>query len=206
MATTALLLIVGLNAAGQDTATQSAKQPIRPNGAIPTRQSNIDKAGATGAPCVFDSERGDVPDCVRVSTAGELSIAPQILKELSFDSFGLAAVLSKKTAWMYVTRKGRVIISGVPAIDNRADSFHDGLVRFVRKGKYGFANPSGQVIVPPIYDGAMNFDKGVAEVCKGCTNGCVSPGCEYHMFRGGEWFRINIKGTVLGRLNKEDLK
>lgn len=91
-------------------------------------------------------------------------------------------------------------------MDNWADTFHDGLVRLVRKGKYAFANRSGQVVVPPIYDGAMQFDKGVAEVCKGCKSECASPDCEYHLFGGGEWFRINTKGAVLGRLNGEGLR
>ncbi|MHB8487198.1 MAG: WG repeat-containing protein [Candidatus Acidiferrales bacterium] len=128
------------------------------------------------------------------------------MKELSFDADGLAVVESEKEGWMYVNRRGRVIITGVPVMDNWADSFHDGLVRIVRNGKYGFANRRGQIAIAPIYDGAMNFEKGRTAVCKGCKSKCVDPGCEYHVFAGGEWFRINTKGTVLTRLRKNGSK
>ena len=37
-------------------------------------------------------------------------------------------------------------------------------------GKYGFANSRGHVVVPPIYDGATDFENGSAEVYKGCEN------------------------------------
>ena len=89
-------------------------------------------------------------------------------------------------------------------MDNGADSFHDGLVRIVRNGKYGFANRRGQVVIPPIYDGALNFEKGRAEACKGCQSKCDDRDCEHHSFAGGEWFRINTKGTVLARLHSYD--
>jgi hypothetical protein len=122
------------------------------------------------------------------------------LTQLSFDSYGLAAVLSPKEGWMYVDRIGKVVISGVPVMDNGADVFHDGLVRIVKTGKYGFANRRGRAVIPPIYDGALNFEKGRATVCKGCKSKCAGAGCEYHSFAGGEWFQIDTKGTILSRL------
>jgi hypothetical protein len=149
------------------------------------------------SPCVFDFERGEVPGCVRASAAGELFITPQYLSELSFDSHGLAAVLSHEQEWMYVNRKGKVLITGVPTMDNWADAFHDGLVRVVRNKKYGYADRRGQVVIAPVYDGAMNFDKGRAAVCKGCERKCAEPGCEHHLFAGGEWVSINTKGDVV---------
>ena len=150
--------------------------------------------------------RGEVPNCVRKNAAGELFIAPQLLKELNFDSHGLAAVSSPRESWMYVNRRGKVIVSGVPVMDNWADSFHNGLVRIVRNGKYGFANSRGQVVVPPIYDGAMNFENGSAEVCKGCENKCAERECEHYAFAGGKWFRINTKGTVLTQLRPDNTR
>jgi hypothetical protein len=202
--TTTLLLVVAASALAQNTAAQSPKQPTRPGNGIPTRQSDADNVGATGAPCLFDAERGEVPNCLRKNAAGELFIAPQFLKELPFDAHGLAAVLSPREGWMYVNRRGKVVITGVPVMDNWADSFHDGLVRIVRNGKYGFANRKGQVVIPPIYGGAMNFEKGRATVCKGCESKRAEPECEHHVLAGGEWFRINTKGTVLTRLRQNN--
>jgi WG containing repeat len=199
--TLALLLVIAANAAGQDTPKQSPKQPTRPGSSIPDSSSGVHSAGAAGTPCLFDLQRGEVPNCLRESATGELFIAPQLVKDLQFEAYGLAAVLSPKRGWMYVSRTGRVVVSGVPVMDNWADSFHEGLVRIVRNGRYGFANRRGQIVIPPVYDGAMNFEKGRAAVCKGCTDTCVG---EYHLFKGGEWFQINTKGTVLARLHPNE--
>jgi len=144
-----LLLVIAANSPGQDTLKQPPKQP--------TGRGNVPSEGATDTTCLFDFERGEVPNCVRESTTGKLFIARQVLKELQFDSYGLAAVLSPKKGWMYVRRTGRVVVTGVPTMDNGADPFHDGLVRTVKNEKYGFANRKGQLVIPPVYDGAMNF-------------------------------------------------
>ena len=183
--TTALILVFAGIAAGQEAFAQTSKQQTSAV-VIPT-----------GGPCLFDFERGEVPNCVRESATGHLFIAPELLKDLEFDSHGLAAVLSPREGWMYVNRSGKVVIRGVPAMDNGADSFHDGLVRIVRNGKYGFANRGGQVVIPAIYDGAMNFENGRTAVCKGCE---TSREGEHHFLSGGVWFRINTKGTVLARI------
>ncbi len=105
---------------------------------------------------------------------------------------------------MYVSRTGRVLISGVPSMDDWADSFHDGLVRVVRNKKYGFANRKGQIVISTNYDGAMNFEKGKAKVCTRCESKCVDRDCEYHVFAGGEWFQINTKGIVVARIRPEN--
>ena len=183
--TTALILVSATNAVKQNAYAQSSNK------------QTTHGTGLTGTPCLFDFERGEVPNCVRESATGYLFIAPEFLKELEFDSHGLVAVLSPKEGWMYVSRSGKVVIRGVPVMDNGADSFHEGLVRIVRNGKYGFANRVGQVVIPAIYDGAMNFENGHAVVCKGCE---TSREGEHHFFSGGVWFRINTKGTVLARI------
>jgi hypothetical protein len=200
---TTVLLLVAASAAEQNTTAQSPKQPPSEN-ANRTREPDVDKGGAIGTPCLFDPERGEAPNCILEGETGELFVAPQYLKELHFDAHGLASVNSPKVGWMYVNRHGEVVISGVVVMDNGADRFHDGLVRIVRNGKYGFANPSGQVVAPLIYDGAMNFENSRAVVCKGCESKCVDSGCEYHSFAGGEWFQIDVKGTVLTRLHPPD--
>lgn len=148
-----------------------------------------------GQSCLFDVERGEVPDCV-YSRMNTRFITPQYLKDLPFDSYGLAPV-HVRDGWMYVNRTGRAVITGVPTFDNGPDDFHDGLVRFVKNNKYGFADRRGKVVVAPIYDGAMNFENGRAEVCKGCVDKCVAPYCEYHVFSGGVWSTINSRGQVV---------
>jgi hypothetical protein len=184
--TTVLILVIAGIAAGQEASAQVSKQQTSAV-VVPT-----------GGPCLFDFERGEIPNCVRESANGDLFIAPEFLKELRFDSHGLAVVRSAREGWMYVSRTGKVLIKGVPVMDNWADSFHDGLVRIVSNGKYGFANRKGQMVIPPIYDGAMNFENGRAIVCNGCESRSADREGEYHLFAGGTWFRINTKGKVLG--------
>jgi hypothetical protein len=140
--------------------------------------------------CLFDLERGEVAECIRQATDGNRFVSQQVLKLLRFDSYGLAPLLSAKEGWMYVSRTGRVVIAGVPTMDNWADSFHDGRVRVVRNRKYGFANRKGQIVISAKYDGAMNFEKGTAKVCSRCESKCVDHDCEYSFFAGGEWFQI----------------
>lgn len=149
----------------------------------------------TGAPCLFDAERGEVPNCLLNDANGELSVSPPLVKELKFDLHDLAAVHSRKDGWMYVNREGKVVITGVVLMDNWADTFHDGLVRFMRNNKYGFADVTGRTVIAPIYDGALNFENGYATVCKGCKSKCADPDCEYHFFSGGIFFTIDTKGT-----------
>ena len=180
-----LVLVVATGAPAQNGPKENPAQAARP--------------GATDSSCIFDFERGEVPNCVRLSATGQLFIESRVLKDLHFDSHGLASVLSRREGWMYVARTGRVVVSGVPSMDNGPDSFHNGLVRVVKNEKYGFANRQGKLMVPPIYDGAMNFENGRAKVCKGCESKCVGRSCEYHSFVGGDWFQIDTQGTVVAR-------
>jgi hypothetical protein len=157
-------------------------------------------AESSGEKCISDFERGEISKCIRQATTGELFIAPLVLKELDFDSYGIAPVLSLKEGWMYVSRSGIVVVQGVPTTDDGPDSFHDGLVRVIRNEMYGFANLRGELVIPPIYDGAMSFENGKAKVCKGCESKCADHNCEHHFFAGGEWFQIDTKGSVIARI------
>lgn len=162
------------------------------------------KAGAQDTSCLYDFERGVIADCIQRATNGELFVRQHVLKHLQFDSYGLAPVRSAIDGWMYVSRTGKVVISGVPTMDNWADTFHDGLIRVVRNRKYGFSNRKGQLVIPPKFDGAVNFEKGKAKVCNGCISKCAEQGCEHHDFSGGEWFQINTKGIVVARIPSEN--
>src|SRR4030043_155572 len=158
---------------------------------------------AEGHKCVLPAQDfKEVSNCVKLSKKGQLFIASQYLRQLSFGENDLAVVYSKEEGWMYVNRKGRVIISEVAAMDNGADDFHDGLVRFSKKNKWGFADVKGGVVVPAIYDGALNFKNKTAKVCRGCTWRCADKECEQHYLSGGEWFYINTKGNIFKKVKE----
>jgi hypothetical protein len=160
--------------------------------------------GASTRSCVVDFEKGEIRGCLELRKDGALFVTAPVFKYLRFDSDGLAPVLSPNRGWMYVNKKGKVIISGVPSFDNGPDSFHDGVVRIVRSQKYGFADRQGRIVVPVIYDGALNFEKGRAKVCKNCRDKCMDRECEHHFFAGGEWVEIDPRGTIIGRIEPRD--
>jgi hypothetical protein len=159
---------------------------------------------ASDASCMYDPEIGLIADCIQKQSNGELFLKQKVLQQLRFDSYGLSPVFSSVNGWMYVSRAGKVLITGVPVMDNGADTFHDGLVRVVKNNKYGFSNRQGRLVIPAVYDGAMNFENGKAKVCNHCTNKCVDQSCEYHAFSGGQWFVIDTKGTVVSTLGTKN--
>ena len=159
------------------------------------RSANKSSAQASQS-CLFDYERGEVPDCVRMRVDGSRSIAAPYLKELPYGTNGLAGVRGAD-GWMYVNRRGKVVITGVPIFDNGPDQFHEGLVRFVKNQKYGFADRNGKIVIPPRYDGAMPFERGRAKVCLGCVDKCAEHECEHHFFSGGKWLSVNKNGVAL---------
>jgi len=146
--------------------------------------------------CLFDYERGEIPDCIRVAADGSRSIAAPYLKELRYDTKGLAGVRAAD-GWMYVNRRGKAAITGIPTFDNGPDEFHDGLVRFVKNHKYGFADRNGKIVIPPRYDDAMPFEGGRAKVCLGCVDKCADHDCEHHVFSGGKWLSVDKNGVTL---------
>jgi hypothetical protein len=152
----------------------------------------------TARPCWLEFAHSieKVPGCISVNAQGKLRIAARYLSRMTFDSHGLAAVVSQEEGWMYVDRTGTVLVTGVLSIDNTAESFHDGLVVIVRGKKYGFADRKGRIVIDPVYDGAGNFEHGRAAVCKGCKAECIEAECGYS-FTGGEWFSVNTKGEAV---------
>jgi len=154
-----------------------------------------DRTGA--GDCAFAHGSGEFrpfANCLERDTAGRLFVSRKLIKKLLFQENSLAEVYSPEHGWMYVNRKGQVIIQGVAAMDNGADRFNDGLVRFSTKGKWGFADVAGHAVIPPSYDGALNYDKGIARVCVGCKDACVDRNCEYHQFEGGKWLCLDTAG------------
>jgi len=123
-------------------------------------------------------------------------VSPKYLRELSFDKEGLAALRSDTLDWMYARRSGEIVITNVAPFDNGPDEFHDGMVRVIKHGKFGFADRSGKLRIPPKYDGAMPFDQGRALVCRHCRTQ-RDDSKEHSLFVGGKWFTIDVDGQVL---------
>jgi hypothetical protein len=74
-------------------------------------------AAHSGQPCLFDYKRGEVSDCVYIGRDGSPSISARYLKDLPYQTYGLAAVRDVD-GWMYVNRRGKAVITGVRVFDN----------------------------------------------------------------------------------------
>jgi hypothetical protein len=86
--------------------------------------------------------------------------------------------------------------------DNSVDRYQSGLIRVQEKGKIGFADTSGQIIIPPIYDAATPFDNNFAGFYSGGKYVCLENGtsdaqCEHKGWVGGLWGFINKTNDTL---------
>lgn len=74
----------------------------------------------------------------------------------------------EKNTFGYVyDRKGNFLYKPY-LFDNGADYFSEGLRRFVKNGKIGFADRSGKTVIQPRHDFAASFNYGYAVFCDGC--------------------------------------
>ena len=84
-------------------------------------------------------------------------------------SCGLAFVENKDAAIRgFVDKTGKMVIS-IEYRENYAYAhyfFSDGLVWLMQNDKYGYADTTGEIVVPYVYDSANNFSEGLAVVQK----------------------------------------
>jgi hypothetical protein len=149
------------------------------------------------ASCVYQHPAEGVitaDNCIYRDESGRIIVVKDHVRNLQFDKEGLAVVRTEQDGWMYVNRKGEVVVSDVPTMDNWADDFSDGLVRVNRGAKWGFADKTGALVIPLIYDCAMGFTNGSAWVCEGCKYENVSKDEIHQMCKGGKWKRIDTTG------------
>ena len=151
-----------------------------------------------GLPCWYSDSDGfsEHADCLEPREHGLPRVKPPHLGRLRF-SGDLAAAFTDKHGWMYVNKRGEVVIEGVVAVDNGPDEFREGFVRYERNRKCGYAG-TGEPLIPPQFDGCTPFENGKARVCTGCRKEAADPGGEYHELKGGHWFCIDRKGGRVG--------
>lgn len=98
-----------------------------------------------------------------ISEDGKYAINP-IYKDATTFSEGLACVVMENGKPQFINKENKIIFT----VDN-ADfcfGFSEGMARIKVKGKWGFIDKMGKVIINPIYDNAMEFKEGLALVSK----------------------------------------
>jgi len=96
---------------------------------------------------------------------GKVVVPPRFTVGMEFGSKGVAAVVLGRS-FGYIDCKGRFFET--LSVDNGPDDFHEGLVRIRDKGRVGYANLAGQVVISPRFEDADGFCRGVARVGEQC--------------------------------------
>ena len=79
----------------------------------------------------------------------------------------------------------------VVSLNNTPDLPSEGLFRIKRKGKVGFANDEGVIVINPKFKYAEPFKDGKAKVCNNCS---IKNNGEYNGLKMQNAFYINKKG------------
>ncbi|EJL69244.1 WG repeat-containing protein [Chryseobacterium populi] len=112
--------------------------------------------------------------------------------------------VKEKNAWGYVyDRKGNFLYRPF-FYDNGADYFAEGVRRFVKNGKVGFADRNGTVIIKPEHDFVSPFNYGYAAFCDGCDWEKTEE--EHKAIVGGTWGVMNFKGEIVQPIEKKSEK
>jgi hypothetical protein len=149
-------------------------------------------------PCIVeDLDTPAMPKCVIESRHGVMFVPRHYWMHPAFNQYDLAPFTIQSFGRVYVNRAGRVVIRDVAFMDNAPDEFHHGLVRIERDGKWGYASPTGRIVVPLEYSCALNYKDQHSDVgpllCVGCR---ATRQGDHDACSGGKWYRINTKGQL----------
>lgn len=123
---------------------------------------------------------------------GTVFIPPKYDFATDFTAEGIAWVAGPD-GLEWIDRSGKVLAKAF-AFENGADPFVEGRARIISDGLVGFIDPTGKVVVPPMYEGLSQMDEGRAAFCKGCVPVSEDGGSYYH---GGEWGYIDGDGNII---------
>jgi hypothetical protein len=140
------------------------------------------------------------------TSTGQVVIPAQFFKALSFSKYGIADVYNEVSKeWLKIGKTGNVLVTSY-FFDNGPDYYVNGLSRFVKAGKIGFINRSGQSVIPAMYDwaGIFRFNYPIAIVAQGCHE--VKHACCDTSQEGGRWGIIDMKGKIIIPIAYDDFK
>ena len=149
---------------------------------------------AKQASCVVEgTDTPTMPPCVVQSRNGTLFIPKKYWMHPEFNRYGLSALTIESFGRVYINRSGRIVIRNVALMDNAPDEFHHGLVRVNREGMWGYADPSGRIVVPVTYSCAINFKDIGPLICIACRMEQMD---DHQACHGGKWFQTDASGHL----------
>ncbi|WP_435525493.1 WG repeat-containing protein [Chryseobacterium indoltheticum] len=100
-----------------------------------------------------------------------------------------------KNEWGYVYDKKGNFLYRPFFYDNGADYFSEGVRRFVKNGKVGFADRNGKIVIEAKHDFVSPFNYGYATFCDGCD--WEKTDDEHKSMVGGTWGVMNFRGQEI---------
>ena len=107
------------------------------------------------------------------------------------DTFKKFAIVLKHNAGFVAIDRNEQVVFNVFPFDNGPDYTVEGLLRIVKDGKIGYADPNFSIKIKPQFGCAFPFKNGIAKVSNDCKT--VSYG-EHQVWTSKHWFYINKAG------------
>ena len=133
-----------------------------------------------------------------VNRQGDTMIAADKYARCYTDTFYHYAIIfdSKRGGFIGINKQEEKLFNAVQTGDAYFVEEADGMIMIQEKGKYGFANRFGEVVIQPQYNCACNFQDGKAKVSNDCS---LSPesDSEHRIMQMNSWFYIDKTGKRL---------
>jgi hypothetical protein len=101
------------------------------------------------------------------TSSGAIVIPARFKFAYEFGDGGIAAAVDGTTPFVFIDSTGKTIAKAY-AYDNGPDYFEEGLARIVDpRGKVGYIDTTGKIVIAPQFDDAASFCHGKAEVAAG---------------------------------------
>jgi len=130
--------------------------------------------------------------CSFVNSKGRTVASPGKYDSIYTDTFVTYAFVraTAGSSWKAINRKGDHLYDAYPF--EKPDPLSEGLFRFTREGRIGYANATGEVVVPAAYSYAEPFKNGKARIGVICQP--VSDTNDPITWQCNEWFYIDKTG------------
>ncbi|MBX3261352.1 MAG: WG repeat-containing protein [Labilithrix sp.] len=124
---------------------------------------------------------------------GVTVIPPRFRFVYEFSEHGVTAGVDLSGRPVFIDTGGNVLAQAY-LFDNGPDYFSSGRARIVDRGKVGFIDVRGRVVVAARWDGATSYCGEHAFVCDGCAR---QRGDDADVLAGGAWGAIDRRGQVV---------
>lgn len=139
---------------------------------------------------VINDENGD---CAFVNSKGDTIITYGKYQMCFTDTFRTCAIVLNQNSFVGIDRNEKVLFE-VFMHDNGPDYVSEGLFRIKEKGKIGYANLAGEIIISPQFGCAYPFENAKAKVSLSCNE---SQDGEHSLWQSDQWFYIDKNGNRL---------